>query len=131
MKKPFLIIAGVIAGLVLLHLGYMRIGSYRRPAILAAHREFMTALDEGDMQSAYELMSTDYKANHDLASFASEAHLNWEESPLSEWEASVGITSHASVYQTNEDGWSMGLTYKYVRENGVWRFTGKTQLYQD
>ena len=120
----------IVVTLIVLLAGYYAISLCRRPGLLAAHRGFMKALNERDMISAYKFMSDDYKATHDWAAFVSQAP-EWADAPLFEWEASVGITPWASVYQTNEDGWRMGLSYEYVREDGDWRFAGETEFFQD
>lgn len=98
--------------------------------VLSVHDQFIRALDVGDMKTAYRLMSTDYKAGHTETQFA--ASRPWFENAVdTRWQAQVRLWVNIEVYQTNAEGWTVGLVYLYTREKDGWRFTGHTEVFVD
>lgn len=111
-------------------LAVLLVAHVRKAEVLDIHRRFIAALVTHDMGTAYSLMSSDYRASHTLKEFVHDAN-RFEAPDPSTWHASAGVCGDAEVYQTNPEGWTVGLVYVYTKDGGVWRFTGRGTYFVD
>jgi len=116
-----LLSVAVIASAIL---AFLLVAHARKAEVLDIHRRFIAALVAHDMGTAYSLMSSDYRASHTLREFVRDAN-HFEAPDPSAWHASAGVCGDAEVYQTNAEGWTVGLVYVYTKDEGGWRFTGR------
>lgn len=96
---------------------------------VAVHRTFLRAMRTGDYNVAYRLMSREYRSANTLANFR-QAFRAMGETPDYDWKVvHFGITG---CRIGSESGFfTTGAKYEYVREDGQWRFTGRTDRSAD
>ena len=102
----------------------------RAAEVLAAHRELLAALEAHDVDGAYRRMSAGYRASHTVHDFLDDSAAREDRSDA-EWHVSVGLWGDAEVYQTNGEGWTVGLVYVYTKDDDGWRFTGRGEHFVD
>lgn len=93
-------------------------------------------LVKGDSQQAYGLTTNEYRAHHTLREFEQDfADIKDDEQFLAKDPSVLSFSlKSAEIYAWRDPGWFAllnGPSFFYRKEDGHWRFTGKTELYLD
>lgn len=75
-------------------------------------------------------MSTCYKNSHTFDDFNDDI-LGYENEPEISWKCDWNTRRKSRIWQTNGEGWTVGLVYEYVKEDAGWRFTGTGEYFVD
>ena len=128
-KKRKLVVWGVALGVVVgCVLSAWFWVDHRQDQALRVHEKFMGALRDDDLESAYRLMSCDYRERHSLSRFAEDSFyfkVDYE----TDWIAGGGLLNTVWVFRRNSEGWVVGREHVYVKEEDGWRFTGQGTIY--